>query len=183
MFLERCLRLLKSGGRLGIVLPNGNLNALSQAWLRRCAEGKAFLRAVVALSAATFRFSGASVTASVIFMQKFTDEDAKRWGQCWGDALTESEIEYGPRRATLLKGASEDGVHSGDDELRRLLDVLGRLGANRVLPAPTRTVKKGLVRGAPITTVRGRSWQGTASAEARDLKRKYAERVAQVPAT
>jgi hypothetical protein len=107
--------------------------------------------------------------------------DAKRWGQCWDDALTESEIEYGPRRANLLKGASEDVVHSGDDELPRLLDALGKLGVNRVLPAPTRTVKKGLVRGGPITTVRGPGWQGTASAEARDLKCKYAERVAQVP--
>ncbi len=47
VFVERCLNLLKPGGRLGIVLPDGNLNNPSLTWLRRWCEGKAKITAVV----------------------------------------------------------------------------------------------------------------------------------------
>ncbi|MEO1075576.1 MAG: N-6 DNA methylase, partial [Bacteroidota bacterium] len=49
LFVERCIDLLKPGGRCGIVLPDGNLNNPSLGWLRRWAEGKARLIAVVSL--------------------------------------------------------------------------------------------------------------------------------------
>ncbi|MFG3553372.1 N-6 DNA methylase [Micromonospora sp. NPDC047557] len=181
MFLERCLRLLEPEGRLGIVLPNGNLNASSQAWLRRWAEGKAFLRAVVALPPETFKFSGASVTASVVFMQKFTEDDAQRWEQCWSHAFKATELEFGPRREALLNSATDALLHSDDPELRDLLDRLAALGVTRVLSEATRARKDGLVRGAPTTTLRGFSWQGGATAAARDLKKAYIERAAKVP--
>jgi type I restriction enzyme M protein len=181
MFLERCLRLLEPGGRLGIVLPNGNLNASSQAWLRRWAEGKALLRAVVALPPETFKFSGASVTASVVFMQKFTEEDAQRWEQCWADAFEATEQEFGPRRDALLSSAADALLHSDDTELRDLLDRLAALGVTRVLPQVTRTRKAGLVRGAPTTTLRSPIWQGRATSVTRDLKKTYTERAAEVP--
>ncbi|MBQ1019831.1 N-6 DNA methylase [Micromonospora sp. D93] len=181
MFLERCLRLLEPGGRLGIVLPNGNLNASSQAWLRRWAEGKALLRAVVALAPETFKFSGASVTASVVFMQKFTEEDAQRWEQCWTDAFEATEHEFGPRRDGLLSNASDALLHSDDTELRELLDLLFALGVTRVLPEPTRTRKEGLVRAAPTTTLRSPIWHGSATTATRDLKKAYTDRAAKVP--
>lgn len=185
MFLERCLRLLEPGGRLGIVLPNGNLNASSQAWLRRWAEGKALLRAVVALPPETFKYSGASVTASVVFMDKFTEDDAQRWEKCWTDAFTATEQEFGPRRDELLSNANDALLHSDDAELRDLLDRLAALGVARVLPKLRRTPKDGLVRGAPTTTMRGLTWQGsataTATAAARELKKTYTERATKVP--
>jgi type I restriction enzyme M protein len=181
MFLERCLRLLMPGGRLGIVLPNGNLNASSQSWLRRWAEGKAFLRAVVALPPETFKFSGASVTASVVFMQKFTEAEAQQWEQCWSDAFEATEQEFKPRREALLNSAIAGLVHSDDPELLDLLDRLAELGVTRIPPVPARVQKKGdLVRGAPITTLRGPSWQGSANLVARRLKRAYTERAANV---
>jgi type I restriction enzyme M protein len=181
MFLERCLRLLEPGGRLGIVLPNGNLNASSQSWLRRWAEGKALLRAVVALPPETFRFSGASITASVLFMQKFTEDDSKRWEQCWADALEETEKDFAHRRNTLFESASADLLHSGDSELCSLLGSLAALGVHRVVPKPTRARKNGLVRGAPITSLRGPTWRGSLSVQARNLKEKYTGRAARVP--
>ena len=46
VFVERCLDLLKPGGRIGIVLPDGNLNNPSLTWLRRWCEGKAKILAV-----------------------------------------------------------------------------------------------------------------------------------------
>ncbi|QUH01114.1 N-6 DNA methylase [Saccharopolyspora erythraea] len=181
MFLERCLRLLKPGGRLGIVLPNGNLNASSQAWLRRWAEGKAFLRAVIALPPETFKFSGASVTASVVFMQKFTEYDAQRWEKCWEDALEETESEFAPRRNALLDGSRNEVLHGNDPELQVLLGQLADLGVTRVLPEPTRIQKDSLVRSGPTTTLASPSWKGSASADARELRKKYTERAAKIP--
>jgi type I restriction enzyme M protein len=180
MFLERCLRLLRPGGRLAIVLPNGNLNASSQAWLRRWAEGKAFLRAVVALPPETFKFSGASVTASVVFMQRFTKEDARRWEQCWTDAFNATESEFAPQRAAVIQNATPALLHSGDAELRDTLNQLEALGVTRVVPDPTRVPKEGLVRTAPATALGALTWTGSANPTARDLKKKYKERAAHV---
>ncbi|MCL7998150.1 N-6 DNA methylase [Brucella sp. 21LCYQ03] len=49
LFIERCLDLLKPGGRMGIVLPEGIFNNPSLARVREFTENRAFLRAVVSL--------------------------------------------------------------------------------------------------------------------------------------
>jgi type I restriction enzyme M protein len=49
LFLERCLGLLKPGGRLGIVLPEGIFNNPSLTYVREFCENRAFIRAVVSL--------------------------------------------------------------------------------------------------------------------------------------
>jgi type I restriction enzyme M protein len=77
LFIERCLALLRPGGRLGIVLPEGIFNNPSLAYVREFCENRAFIRAVVSLPQETFLSSGASVKASLLFLQKFTlDEQA-----------------------------------------------------------------------------------------------------------
>ena len=75
LFIERCLALLKPGGRLGIVLPEGILNNPSLAYVREFSENRAFVRAVVSLPQETFLSSGASVKASLLFLQKFTKKE------------------------------------------------------------------------------------------------------------
>ncbi len=75
LFIERCLALLKPGGRLGIVLPEGIFNNPSLAYVREFCEDRAFIRAVVSLPQETFYSSGASVKASLLFMQKFTQKE------------------------------------------------------------------------------------------------------------
>ena len=67
--------MLKPGGRLGIVLPEGIFNNPSLAYVREFCENRAYIRAVVSLPQETFLSSGASVKASLLFMQKFTAED------------------------------------------------------------------------------------------------------------
>ena len=54
LFIERCLDLLKPGGRLGIVLPEGIFNNPSLAYVREFTENRSFLRAVVSLPQETF---------------------------------------------------------------------------------------------------------------------------------
>ena len=83
LFIERCLDLLKPGGRLGIVLPESVFNNPSLAYVREFCENRAFIRAVVSLPQETFVSSGASVKASLLFMQKFTKRNrptsTRRW--------------------------------------------------------------------------------------------------------
>ncbi len=77
LFIERCLSLLKPGGRLGIVLPEGIFNNPSLTYVREFCENRAFIRSVVSLPQETFLSSGASVKASLLFLQKFSiDEQA-----------------------------------------------------------------------------------------------------------
>jgi len=61
LFIERCLELLKPGGRLGIVLPEGVFNNPSLAYVREFCEDRAFICAVISLPQETFFSSGASV--------------------------------------------------------------------------------------------------------------------------
>lgn len=75
LFIERCLSLLKPGGRLGIVLPEGIFNNPSLAYVREFCENRTFIRAVVSLPQETFFSSGASVKASLLFLQKFTEQE------------------------------------------------------------------------------------------------------------
>jgi type I restriction enzyme M protein len=79
LFIERCLSLLKPGGRLGIVLPDGVLNNPSMARIRRFAEDRAYIRAIVSLPQDTFFSSGAAVKASLLFMKKYTELERENW--------------------------------------------------------------------------------------------------------
>ncbi len=60
---------------MDIVLPDCNLSNPSLAWLRRWAEGKARLLAVVSLPEETFRSGNATVKASLVFLRRVTIDD------------------------------------------------------------------------------------------------------------
>ncbi len=94
LFIERCLALLKPGGRHGIVLPEGIFNNPSLAYVREFCENRAFIRAVVSLPQETFFSSGASVKASLLFMQKFTIEEQADFDAKHADARAEVEKKY-----------------------------------------------------------------------------------------
>lgn len=99
LFIERCLALLKPGGRLGIVLPEGIFNNPSLAYVRTFCEDRAYIRAVVSLPQETFYSSGASVKASLLFVQKFTDEEKARYDTEREQAQKEIEAKYAPEIA------------------------------------------------------------------------------------
>jgi type I restriction enzyme M protein len=96
LFLERCLALLKPGGRLGIVLPEGIFNNPSLAYVREFCEDRAFIRAVVSLPQETFYSAGASVKASLLFMQKFSEEEAIDYQDKRRKAIAEVDARYQP---------------------------------------------------------------------------------------
>jgi type I restriction enzyme M protein len=70
LFIERCLRLLKPGGRMAIVLPQGNLNNIGTKSLRKWVMQKTRILGVVGLGVNTFKpFTGTKT--SVLFLQKW----------------------------------------------------------------------------------------------------------------
>ena len=94
LFIERCLALLKPGGRMGIVLPEGVFNNPSLAYVREFCEDRAHVLAVVSLPQETFFSSGASVKASLLFLGKFTEEEAADFAAKRDAAKAEVEAKY-----------------------------------------------------------------------------------------
>jgi len=72
LFIERCLRFLKPGGRLAIVLPQGNLNNTNAEYIRAYLMEKARILAVVGLHVNSFKpFTGTKT--SVVFLRKWQE--------------------------------------------------------------------------------------------------------------
>lgn len=69
LFLERCLELLTEGGRLGIILPDGNLSNPSERYVREYLAREAAMLAVVSLPAETFQ-PYTNIKASALFVEK-----------------------------------------------------------------------------------------------------------------
>jgi type I restriction enzyme M protein len=94
LFIERCLALLKPGGRMGIVLPEGIFNNPSLAYVREFCEDRARVLAVVSLPQETFQSSGASVKASLLFLGKYTEEEAADFAANRDAARAEVEAKH-----------------------------------------------------------------------------------------
>ena len=81
LFIERCLNLLKPGGRMGIVLPEGVLNNTNLQKARDFVEGKAKILLIVSIPQDVFIASGATVKPSLLFFKKFTEEEADTYSR------------------------------------------------------------------------------------------------------
>jgi len=79
LFIERCLELLKEGGRMAIVLPNGNFENPSLEYLRYFIKLKAKILAVVNLPSETFIPFGTGVKTSLLFLEKDTPNTQKEY--------------------------------------------------------------------------------------------------------
>lgn len=89
LFIERCLRLLKPGGRLGIVLPEGVLNNTNLQNVRELFEGIAKIILITSIPQDVFMASGATVKPSLMFFKKFTDEERVLYDQAKTTAYTQ----------------------------------------------------------------------------------------------
>lgn len=82
LFLDRCLQLLKPGGRLLIILPDGVLCNSGDKYVREYIlgkkdeqtgtfhGGKAIVKAVISLPADCFKLSGTGAKTSILYLQK-----------------------------------------------------------------------------------------------------------------
>lgn len=74
LFIERSLDLVKPGGRLAIVLPQGVLNNTNMEYVRDYLLEKARILAVVGLQGNTFKPHTGTKT-SILFLQKWAEKD------------------------------------------------------------------------------------------------------------
>lgn len=79
LFIERCLNLLRPGGRMGVVLPEGVLNNTNLQKVRDFVEGKAKIILITSIPQDVFIASGATVKPSLLFFKKFTEEEQKEY--------------------------------------------------------------------------------------------------------
>lgn len=107
LFIERCLRLLKPGGRLGIVLPEGVLNTTQLQSVRELFEGMAKIILITSIPQDVFMASGATVKPSLMFFKKFTDEEVVQYEQAKTTAYEQVTAKYTEQLA-LLKAFIED---------------------------------------------------------------------------
>ena len=126
LFIERCLELLKPGGRLGIVLPEGVCNNPSLAYVRQFCEDRAFIRAVISLPPETFVSSGASVKASLLFMQKFAEEEQTDFDAKKSAAEQETRDKYAveiAERTGALEAAIAEAKKDKATDRRKVLQA------------------------------------------------------------
>ena len=75
MFLARYYELLRSGGRMAIVLDNSMLNSHTFSEYREWLRGHFIIRAVIALPKYSFIQAGAGGVTSILYLEKRTDAE------------------------------------------------------------------------------------------------------------
>ena len=107
LFLERCVKLLKPGGRLGIVLPEGILNIGQLQKIREYFESKAKILLIVSIPQEVFDKAGANVKTSLLFMKKFTDSEQNEYDSSVTKSVSEASKKFNPLIDDILKPIRE----------------------------------------------------------------------------
>lgn len=130
MFMERCIKLLRKGGRMGIVLPEGVLNTSNLQKARDYFEGRAKLILITSIPQDVFVASGATVKPSLVFLKRFTQAEETEWKNISQKATLEVQTKYEPEVRAIedqlkLKGS----VAPSKDEKKELRAELKALDA------------------------------------------------------
>ncbi len=102
LFIERCLNLLRPGGRLGVVLPEGVLNNSALQNLREFVEGRAKLLNITSIPQDVFMASGATVKPSLVFLKKFTEAEAAAYAALLAEEEATAAAHYDPQKQKLV---------------------------------------------------------------------------------
>jgi len=121
LFIERCLNLLKPGGRMGIVLPEGVLNNTNLQKIRDFVESKAKILLVVSIPQDVFIASGATVKPSLLFFKKFTEEELAQYKAIQVAAQTEAEKPYKKELAEIASKLAKRGKDAPSKEEKKQL--------------------------------------------------------------
>lgn len=116
LFIERALQLIKPGGRLAIVLPQGKLNNTNMEYVREWLLEKARILAVIGLHVNTFKPHTGTKT-SVVFLQK------------WGGEVGKPQKDYPIFMAVSKKPGKDNSgeyVYKKDNKGNFILDDKGR---------------------------------------------------------
>jgi type I restriction enzyme M protein len=184
LFLERCLNLLKPGGRMGIVLPEGVLNNLNLQKIRDFVEGRAKLINITSIPQDVFMASGATVKSSLVFLKKFDDVEAKKYANL---LKVESKLhanKYAPEFAKL-KNQYQFQIREFSNEGSGDLKVLNKkyreqrvLLENELSQALSKSIKAEFSYRVPLVEVELAGISSTGTATDNELKvvaREYKE--------
>lgn len=112
LFIERCLDLLKPGGRIGIVLPEGVLNSSNLSNAREYFESRAKILLIVSMPQDIFISSGATVKTSLVFLKKFTQEEAKQYETIKKEVTKDIKAKYAKDIDPIKEGLKLRGKES-----------------------------------------------------------------------
>lgn len=104
LFMERCLRLLKKGGRMGIVLPEGVLNTSSLQKVREYFESRAKIILIISIPQDVFIAAGATVKPSLLFLKRFTNEEENQYADIKAKAEKEIRMQNYNDELVSLRG-------------------------------------------------------------------------------
>lgn len=123
LFIERCLNLLKPGGRMGIVLPEGTLNNDNLQRVREYVEGRAKILFIVSIPQDVFMASGAMVKPSLMFFKRFTEEEALQYQSISLRANMEVSAEYQDELTDICSKLALRGKKALPKEEKKVLSV------------------------------------------------------------
>jgi len=122
LFIERILKMLKSGGRAAIVLPQGKFNNSSLAFIREWILKNARLLAVVGLHPNTFKPHTGTKT-SVLFVQKYTKDELAKIEKVHEEVAKDCPDYEEELKALLDKHGCKDDVPE-DDVPEAVMDLM-----------------------------------------------------------
>ena len=135
LFLERCFDFLKWGtGKLAIILPDGILTNSSLQYVRDYIERHFQIRAVVSLPQIAFSHYGAGVKTSILFLQKFSEQEYNRYQAAIDQIEEKNKAFYIPKiealeneRKTLIEKGSPEQVAITDTFKPRFKEILDNI--------------------------------------------------------
>lgn len=123
LFIERCLNLLKPGGRMGIVLPEGVLNGSNLQKAREFVEGKAKLLLIVSIPQDVFMASGATVKPSLLFLKKFTEKEAEEYEMIKASATAKFDAKYAEELSVIEVQLAKRGKDALSKDKKKELEA------------------------------------------------------------
>lgn len=153
LFIERCLNLLKPGGRMGIVLPEGVLNNTNLQKIRDFVESKAKILLIVSIPQDVFIASGATVKPSLLFLKKFTVDEAEQYGKIAKKAQKEAEKPYQSELSEMVEKLAKRGKEAvSKEEKKKLKDRQKEITA-AIEATKKKTIKERFDYQIPIAEV------------------------------
>lgn len=123
LFIERCLNLLKPGGRMGIVLPEGVLNGTNIQKAREFVEGRAKLLLIVSIPQDVFMASGATVKPSLLFLKKFTEKEAEEYEMIKASATAKFDAKYSEELSVIEEQLAKRGKDALSKDKKKELEA------------------------------------------------------------
>lgn len=153
LFIERCLNLLKPGGRMGIVLPEGVLNNTNLQKIRDYIESRAKILLIVSIPQDVFVASGATVKPSLLFFKKFTEEEAEQYKKITLKAEQETTKKYEPKTKPILAKLELRGKEAPNAQEKKILRAELKQIEESIVIEIKAQVKKDFNYQIPITEV------------------------------